>query len=191
MNDMERGLLKPPAPQRGSRQLLRTLFAVLAALLLLGGATTGAGAASGIGHSSGPGLCLQELDGSIRCYDSEAAALAASGAVGEGVTDAVAPMSLSDCAPGRFCIWAWPNYDSDGLWRWRIGAGTWQLQEGDIMNEGSSAYNHRSGTVWMIDSACPDYVLVAEPGSVESDFSDLPRSCGGTWNNRVDKVRLF
>ncbi|MEV6425724.1 peptidase inhibitor family I36 protein [Streptomyces sp. NPDC051662] len=188
-----RSYLRPLASLRSRGGSFRTLMVTAAALLLLGGTVSSAGADSNGVQSPRSGYCLQTVGGSARCYDSKAAALDTLGAAPGAEHSTLSPMSLGDCASGRFCIWEWTDYNSNGLWRWRIGAGTWQLQEGDMMNQGSSAYNARSGLVVLIDSACPEWVLAFEPGDRAPDFSKIPRPapCGGTWNNRVDKIELY
>ncbi|MFI1015798.1 hypothetical protein [Streptomyces sp. NPDC020965] len=168
-------------------------MATAASLILIGGTASAAGAENSAVQSPDGGLCVQRVDGSARCYDSEAAALDAPGVATRAERDTVSPVSLADCTLGRFCIWEWTDFNSNGLWRWRIGAGTWQLVEGDIMNKGTSAFNHRYGTVFLIDSACPEWVYRLDPGERNADLGkeSRPAPCGGNWNNRVDKVRLF
>ncbi|MFC5832612.1 peptidase inhibitor family I36 protein [Nonomuraea insulae] len=100
-------------------------------------------------------------------------------------------LDQSDCPIHWFCIWEWPQYSGAGT-RY-TGAGTKELGDYGWRDMVSSVYNRTGGTVTLVDSRSfleSDKTLAVYAGSLIPDLGKVSYPGGGTWNNKVDKIKL-
>ncbi|MGW0811226.1 peptidase inhibitor family I36 protein [Nonomuraea sp. NPDC002799] len=117
--------------------------------------------------------------------------VSASTAQAETSTAIMRVLDLSDCPIHWVCIWEWPQYSGAGT-RYN-GAGTKELGDYGWRDMVSSVYNRTGGTVTLVDSRSfleSDKTLAVHAGSLIPDLGKVSYPGGGTWNNKVDKIKL-
>ncbi len=134
----------------------------------------------------GAQICVEQAANDVRCY---ASAKEYTKDLGRR-TKAIKSLAWSDCPSGYACLWEHINYEGRRL-QWR-DPGIKNLADWGFRDQASSVNNRRQGGLELVDfrGLQIDPILFVRAGQYVSDLTRVAYPYGGTWNDKVDRIKL-
>ncbi|MFW6725293.1 peptidase inhibitor family I36 protein [Streptomyces sp. MAR4 CNY-716] len=130
--------------------------------------------------------CVEQPNGSFRCYDDDADYLAEQGLDSPGTR--AGAIAADGCETRYLCLWDNRYYAGKKV-RF-VKAGRHDLNSVGFRNRANSFYNNRALPSELYDIGC-GCTLHAAGRQPRSELSRIPQPVGtGSWNNKIDAVVL-